>query len=72
MSLLSESGEQMFSLTETEKGHFTFRCHGCGGEIELIATDQVAAADEALTCKEVHDCAAEMDPSSDTKAHKAN
>jgi hypothetical protein len=42
------------------------------GEIELTATDQVAAADEAITCNKDHNCAFEMDPLPDTKAHKAS
>jgi hypothetical protein len=57
----------MFSLIETEKGKFTYHCHGCGWEIELTTTNQIAAADEASTSKRVHHCAPEMGPSSDTK-----
>lgn len=62
----------MFSLREPENGKFTYRCHGCGWEGELTATDQVAAADEAITCNEAHKCALEMRPLSDTKAPKAS
>lgn len=50
----------MFSLSEPEDGKFIYRCHGCGRERELTATDQVAAADEAITCNKVHKCALEM------------
>ena len=62
----------MFSLSETEKGRFIYRCHGCAWGSELTATDQIAAADEAITCSKLHNCAPKMDPLSDTKAHKAS
>jgi hypothetical protein len=62
----------MFSLSGTKRGEFTYRCHACGWESELTATDQIAAADEAITCNTIHNCALEMDPLPDTKAHKAS
>lgn len=62
----------MFSLSQTENGKFTYRCHGCGRESELTATDQVAAADEAITCNEAHKFALEMRSLSETKAPKAS
>ena len=61
----------MFSLSGPENGKLTYRCHGCGWEIELTATDQVAAADEAITCNDAHKCALYVRPLSDTKAPKA-
>jgi hypothetical protein len=30
----------MFSLKETDAGKFIYRCHACGWECELMATDQ--------------------------------
>lgn len=62
----------MFTLRETESGEFIYRCHGCGWERELTAADQVSRADEAVACNEAHECAAEMRPSSDTRAPKAS
>jgi hypothetical protein len=50
----------MFSLMETERGKLIYRCHGCGSERELNATDQVAAADEAVACNAAHQCGSEM------------
>ena len=55
-----QSGEQMFSLRETESGKFIYRCHGCGWERELTATERVAAADEALACNKTHKCSTEL------------
>jgi len=62
----------MFSLRETETGKFIYRCHTCGWEHELTATDKVAAADEALACNQTHKCAAEVRPWPDTKALRAS
>jgi hypothetical protein len=62
----------MFSLRETETGKFIYRCHVCGLEHELTATDKVAAADEAVGCSETHKCAPELPPLSDTKAPRAS
>ena len=50
----------MFSLRETESGRFIYRCHGCGWERELAATERVAAADEALACNKTHKCSTEL------------
>lgn len=64
----------MFSLREAESGEFIYRCHGCGWDCELTATDQLAAAVGAMACKEAHKCAVEMrPPSSDTREqHRAS
>lgn len=55
-----QSGEEMFSLRETESGKFIYRCHGCGWERELTAAARVAAADEALACNKSHKCSTEL------------
>ena len=38
----------MFSLKETADGKFIYRCHGCDSETELMALDQMMAADQAV------------------------
>jgi hypothetical protein len=62
----------MFSLRGTEDGKFIYRCHACGWECELMATDQVTAADQAVACDQTHKCVAESSPPSDTEAPKAS
>ena len=47
----------MFSLKETADGEFIYRCHGCGSEVELMATDQAMAADQAIAYSQTHKCA---------------
>ena len=47
----------MFSLRETADGKFIYHCHGCGLESELMATDQVMAADQAVAYSQTHKCA---------------
>jgi hypothetical protein len=61
----------MFTLRETEDHRFIYRCRACGWECELIATDQVAAADEALECTKTHKCCAEQLPPLATRNPKA-
>jgi hypothetical protein len=41
----------MFSLRGNADGKFIYHCHGCGSEVELMATDQVMAADQAVTSR---------------------
>jgi hypothetical protein len=62
----------MFSLRETEDGKFLYRCHACSWECELMATDQVTAADQAVAYNQTHKCAAESSSPSDTQAPKAS
>jgi hypothetical protein len=46
----------MFSLRETADGNFIYRCHGCDSETELMATDQIVAADQAVAYSQTHKC----------------
>ena len=62
----------MFSLRETEDGNFLYRCHACGWECELMATDRVTAADQAVACNQTHKCVAESSSPSDTQVPKAS
>ncbi len=48
----------MFSLRETDDGKFIYRCHACGWEYELMATDQAIAVDQAVAYTQSHKCAA--------------
>ena len=47
----------MFSLRETVDGKLIYRCHECGLESELMATDKAIAADQALAFSQSHQCA---------------
>ena len=38
----------MFSLRETDDGRFIYRCHRCGSECELAASDQAMAGSKQL------------------------
>lgn len=62
----------MFSLRETEDGKLMYRCHLCGWECELTATDQVTAADQAVADSQTHKCLAEPSSPSNTQAPKAS
>ena len=46
----------MFSLRETADGRFIYRCHGCDSETELMALDQMMAADQAVAYSQTHKC----------------
>jgi len=62
----------MFSLRETEDGKFIYRCHACGWECDLTATDQVTAADKAVAYSQSHKCLAAPASPSDTQAPQAS
>jgi hypothetical protein len=62
----------MFSLREAEDGKFMYRCHACGWECELMATDQVTAADQAVAYNQTHKCAAEQSSHPNTNVPKAS
>jgi hypothetical protein len=62
----------VFSLRETDDGAFIYKCHACGWQCELTATDQNTAADQALPCDHTHKCAAAQPSASNTQAPKAS
>ena len=47
----------MFSLRETVDGKFIYRCHECGMESELMATDKGIAANQAIAFSQSYQCA---------------
>jgi predicted nucleic acid-binding Zn ribbon protein len=44
----------MFSLIEVEDNKFTYRCHQCGKESEIMTTEQIAVYTR------LHQCSAEF------------
>ena len=62
----------MFSLRETVDGKFIYRCHECGMESELMATDKAIAADQALAFSQSHQCAPKAAPPFAKKPPKAS
>jgi hypothetical protein len=55
-AFMATGGASMFSLTETVDGKFIYRCHECGSETELMATDLMMAADQAVAYSQTHKC----------------
>lgn len=62
----------MFSLRETVDGKFIYRCHECGIEYDLMATDTAIAADQALAFSQSHQCAQKAASPFADKAPKAS
>jgi len=58
LSLTPSHGASMFSLKETADGKFIYRCHSCDSETELMALDQMMAADQAVAYSQTHKCTA--------------
>ena len=62
----------MFSVVETDGGGFLYRCHGCGSERVLTATETKIALEQAFVFLESHKCAPKATPTRAEKTPKAS